>query len=110
MAFNMRRAPAASADWNSLYFHQKFMHLVDHGSDWVFGKVVYAGVAVCAAMVVSTLLLGQEDAVPGLASLVGGVLNPTLEPPMFGIPTGGPPQRGESGEEDDDELDLEGEE
>lgn len=111
MAFGMRKPQAGTSDWKELYFHQKVMHLVDHASDWVFGRVSgAAGVAIGGAVVLSAFVFGGEAAIPELINLASAALSPVLAPPTFGVPMGpapgGPQGGGGGGDDDDEDLDL----
>jgi hypothetical protein len=100
-----RPAGPAAVDWNDKFFHEKLQHLVDHGSDWLFGKVYWWIPAVGGGMLASLVLFSGENVVPEAMNLLSVVAVPYPQHTVFGqrMPAEMMQQEGVEEDAEDDE-------
>lgn len=101
--FGMPPQQAPRPEWANMYFYQKVQHIVDTGSEAVFGKMKYWVPAIGVTMVASLFLFAAEDAIPQGTMLVAAVGLPHPSASVFGqkMPDGMPP--GPEGDDDEDD-------
>ena len=99
----MSPPPAASVEWKSLPFHQKFHHLLDHASDFIMMKYKWWLPSVGVSMLVSLVMFSPEGPIPELMNFGMTYGSPMVQGSVFGrrMPNqeGGPLMDEEEGED-----------
>eukprot|EP00744_Colponema_vietnamica_P035895 GILI01062795.1.p1 GENE.GILI01062795.1~~GILI01062795.1.p1 ORF type:complete len:102 (+),score=7.55 GILI01062795.1:36-341(+) len=97
------RPQGSGKNWSDMFFHQKLVHLIDHGADFIVDKSKFWVPCVGAAMGLSIMLFGGENGLGDLFSLAVPVIMPSAQQSTFGQQM---PQRGPEGPEGLDEEEL----